>query len=149
LYARALGNLAVLYQEMGRKPEALEAARETWEVLDGYLEESFDLLGEQQRLGILQRVLHYLSIVLTLQEDAGRPAAERYALVLAGKGRVAARGALDRLARDEPALAESLQELHQVRARLIRLGSQAPAPKRRAAWLKQLLELTEAKQRLE
>jgi CHAT domain-containing protein len=148
-YATSLNNLAGLYQALGKLPEALASSSEALRVLEAYLDDGFDHLGEQQRTGLLQNVLHNLGALLSLQDQAGAPAARRYAAVLAWKGRVAARGRLDRLARQQPELKEPLHQLQEVRGRLARLGLQTPPPSRHAAWLKQLRTLDEEKVRLE
>jgi CHAT domain-containing protein len=148
-YAASLNNLALLHQAMGKLPEALASSEEALKVLEAYLDDSFDLLGEQQRTGLLQTVLHNLGILLSLQGQAGEPAARRYSAVLGWKGRVATRGRLDRLARELPELKEPLRRLQEVRGRLARLGLQTPPPARRAGWVKQLQALGDQKQRLE
>ena len=80
-------------------------------MLDSFLENSFDSLGELQRIQLTATVLHNLGFLLSLQEQAGRPAAERYSSVLAWKGRVAQRGGLDRLLLTHPQLKEPLLRL--------------------------------------
>jgi CHAT domain-containing protein/tetratricopeptide (TPR) repeat protein len=148
-YAISLNNLALLHRAGGKLPLALASSSEALKVLEAYLDDGFDHLGEQQRTWILQAVLYNLGVLLSLQEQAGEPASRRYAAVLAWKGCVAARGRLDRLAREQPELKEPLQKLQGVRARLTRLGLQTPPPARHAAWLKQLRTLDDEKVRLE
>src|SRR5262249_27723183 len=111
-----------------------------------------DLLGERQRNQLLQDVLNKLGLLLSLQQDAGLPARDRYAAVLSWKGRVAARGVLDRLLPDEPDLKADVEKLQAARARLARLARLAlrtPPPAQQAAWLKQVQALTEQKEALE
>src|SRR5262249_50018349 len=118
-------------------------------VMEGYLDDHFGVLGERQRLLITQNALYNLGALLSCQEEAGRPAAERYQAVLSWKGRVAAHGALDRLALDHPQLRGDLDRLRAARERLARLTLRTPASAVQAAWLKQVQALTEEKERLE
>jgi CHAT domain-containing protein/tetratricopeptide (TPR) repeat protein len=148
-YATSLNNLALLYQGMGKAKEAAEASALALEVLGHRLDDDFDLLGERQRNQALQNVLHNLGVLLSVQEQAGAPAAERYPAVLAWKGRVAIHSSLDRLALDVPKLKQPLDRLQAARARLARLALQTPAPARQAAWLRDVRELTEEKEALE
>jgi CHAT domain-containing protein len=148
-YAGSLNNLALLYQGMGKPRGAVEQSQQALGVLEGYLDDNFDLLGERHRLQITQNALHNLGFLLSCQEQAGQPSAERYRAVLSWKGRVAARGALDRLAADHPQLRGDLEALRAARARLGRLTLRTPDPAGQAAWLKQVQALTEQKERLE
>jgi CHAT domain-containing protein/tetratricopeptide (TPR) repeat protein len=148
-YATSLNNLAGLYQAMGEPGQALPWAREALRVLDSFLEDSFDSLGELQRLQFTANALHHLDFLLSLQEQTRRPAAERYSPVLAWKGRVAQRGGLDRLLLTHPQLKEPLLRLRELRGRLARVALLTPQPKEHAAWLKQLQALTEERDRLE
>jgi tetratricopeptide (TPR) repeat protein len=148
-YAQSLNNLAGLYQALGEHGKALPWAREALGVLDSFLEDSFDSLGERHRLQITAHVLHHLGVLLSLQEQSKRPAAERYSVVLSWKGRVAQRGSLDRLLLDHPRLKEPLVRLRELRGRLARLALLTPRPEQHATWLKQLQRLTEERDRLE
>jgi CHAT domain-containing protein len=148
-YASSLNNLAGLYQALGEPGKALPRAREALGVLDAFLEDSFDSLGELQRIQITASVLHNLGFLLSLQEQGRRPAAERYSFVLSWKGRVAQRGGIDRLLLDHPRLKEPLLRLRDLRGRLARLALLTPQPKEHAAWLKQVQRLTEERDRLE
>jgi CHAT domain-containing protein/tetratricopeptide (TPR) repeat protein len=148
-YATSLNNLAGLYQEMGEHPKALPPAREALAVLDGFLENGFDSLGETQRLQLTAHVLHNLGVLLSLQQQLKRPAPECYSAVLRWKGRVAQRGRLDRLRLAHPQLKEPVQELQGLLGRLARVGLLTPEPKRHESWLKQLQALSEERDRLE
>jgi CHAT domain-containing protein/tetratricopeptide (TPR) repeat protein len=148
-YADSLNSLAGLYQRLGEPRKAAEHSRQALGVMEGYLDDNFDLLGERQRLQITHNVLYNLGALLSFQEEAGRPASERYRAVLSWKGRVAALGALDRLAAEHPQLRGDLDRLRATRARLARLTLRTPAPAGQAAWLKQVQALTEQKERLE
>jgi CHAT domain-containing protein/tetratricopeptide (TPR) repeat protein len=148
-YARSLNNLAALYQDMDKAKEAAEAAALALAVLGHRLDDDFDLLGERQRNQALQNVLYRLGFLLSVQEQAGTPAAEHYRAVLAWKGRVATHSALDRLMLDQPEFKEPLGRLQAARARLARLALQTPAPARQAAWLRDVRNLTEEKEALE
>jgi CHAT domain-containing protein/tetratricopeptide (TPR) repeat protein len=148
-YATNLDNLAVLYQAMGEHGKALAYAREAMGVLDSFLENNFDSLGELHRLQLIANVLRHLGVLLSLQEQGRRPAAERYSWVLAWKCRVAQRGRLDRLLLEHPQLKEPLLRLRGVRGRLARVALLTPQPKEHASWLKQLQRLTDERDRLE
>jgi CHAT domain-containing protein/tetratricopeptide (TPR) repeat protein len=148
-YATSLSNLAGLYQQMGEPGKALPWAREALGVLDSFLENSFDTLGDLHRLQLTATVLRHLGFLLSLQEQSKRPAAERYSWVLAWKGRVAERGGLDRLRLTHPQLKEPLLRLRDLRARLARVALLTPQPKQHASWLKQVQRLTEERDRLE
>jgi CHAT domain-containing protein len=147
-YATTLSSLATLYLAMGKPRQALAPARQAWQILDGYLEDSFDHLGEQQRLQLTETVLHHLGFLLSVQEETGQSAASCYAAVLAWKGRVMAHRKLELLARDEPDLVKPLRELQAVRWQLARLAPQTPSGTLEP-WLKQLRALAEEKERLE
>jgi CHAT domain-containing protein/tetratricopeptide (TPR) repeat protein len=148
-YAISLNNLANLYRAMGEPGKALPWAREGLGVLDSFLEDSFDSLGELPRLQITAHMLHHLGVLLSLQEQARRPAAERYPFVLSWKGRVAQRGGLDRLLLAHPRLKGPVLRLRELRGRLARLALLTPQPKEHATWLKQVQTLTEERDRLE
>jgi CHAT domain-containing protein/tetratricopeptide (TPR) repeat protein len=149
LYAASLSNLAFLYLALGEPGKALPWAREAVGVLDAFLEDSFDSLGELHRLQLTAHVLHHLGVLLSLQEQSKRPAAERYPFVLAWKGRVARRGRLDRLLLEHPQLKAPLLRLQNLRGRLARVVLLTPQPQQHAAWLKQVQRLTEERDRLE
>jgi tetratricopeptide (TPR) repeat protein len=89
-YATSLSNLAGIYHDMGEQSKAFACAREAVGVLHSFLGDSFDSLGELPRLQITAHVLHNLGVLLSLQEQAMRPAAERYSAVLSWKGRPSA-----------------------------------------------------------
>jgi CHAT domain-containing protein/tetratricopeptide (TPR) repeat protein len=148
-HATSLSNLASLHQATGEPGKALPWAREAMAALDAFLEDGFDSLGELQRLRLTANVLYHLGFLLSLQEQAGRSAAERYSFVLSWKGRVARRGGLDRVLLAHPKLKEPLLRLRGMRGRLARLALLTPQPKGHASWLKQLQRLTEERDRLE
>jgi tetratricopeptide (TPR) repeat protein len=148
-YASSLNNLAALYQQMGEHGKALPCAREAMGVLDSFLEDGFDSLGELRRLQLTANVLHHLGFLLSLQEQSRRPAAERYSSVLSWKGRVAQRGSLDRLLLAHPRLKEPVLRLRDLRGRLARLALLTPPAKEHAGWLKQVQTLTDERDRLE
>jgi CHAT domain-containing protein/tetratricopeptide (TPR) repeat protein len=148
-YALSLTNLAGCYQAMGEPGKALACAREAMGVLDSFLEDSFDSLGELQRIQLTATVLHSLGVLLSLQEQTRRPAAERYSWVLSWKGRVERRGSLDRLFLDHPQLKEPVLRLQELRGRLARLALLTPQPNQHASWLKQVQRLTDERDRLE
>jgi CHAT domain-containing protein/tetratricopeptide (TPR) repeat protein len=148
-YASSLNNLAALYQQMGEPGKALPWAGDPLGVLDSFLEDGFDSLGERHRLQLTAHVLHNLGFLLSLQQQGRRPAAERYSWVLSWKGRVAQRGGLDRLLLADPRLKDSLLRLRDLRGRLARLALLTPAPKEHASWLKQLQRLSDERDRLE
>jgi CHAT domain-containing protein/tetratricopeptide (TPR) repeat protein len=148
-YARSLNNLAGLHQQGGEPGKALACAREASGVLDSFLENSFNSLGELQRIQITATVLSHLGFLLSLQEQTRRPAAERYPSVLSWKGRVAERGGLDRLLLTHPRLKAPLQRLRDLRGRLARVALLTPQPERHASWLKQVQTLTEERDSLE
>jgi hypothetical protein len=148
-YATILNHLALLYQARGEYGKALAYAREGLGVLDSFLENSFDSLGDLHRLQLTAHVLHHLGVLLSLQEQSKRPAAERYSFVLSWKGRVAQRGGLDRLLLNHPRLKEPLLRLQTLRGRLARVALLTPPAKEHAAWLKQVQRLTDEKDRLE
>jgi CHAT domain-containing protein len=148
-YATRLHNLALLYQQMGEPGKALPYAREAMGVLDSFLEDSFDSLGELRRLQLTAHGLYHLGVLLSVQEQSKRPAAERYSAVLPWKGRVTQRGGLDRLLLEHPELKEPLLRLQGVRGRLARVALLTPPPKLHASWLKQVQTLTDERDRLE
>src|SRR5262249_57799815 len=115
-------------QAMEEPGKALAAAREGLGVLDGFLEDSFDSLGELHRLQLTAHVLHHLGVLLSVQERSRRLAAERYSAVLSWKGRVAQRGRLDRLLQADPRLKEPLLRLQGVRGRLAHVALLTPEP---------------------
>jgi CHAT domain-containing protein/tetratricopeptide (TPR) repeat protein len=148
-YAQSPNNLAGLYQAMGEPGKALPWAGEALGVLDSFLEDGFDSLGERHRLQLTAHVLNNLGFLLSLQEQTKRSAAERYSFVLSWKGRVAQRGGLDWLLLDHPSLKEPLLRLRDLRGRLARVALLTPQPKEHASWLKQLQRLTDERDRLE
>jgi CHAT domain-containing protein/tetratricopeptide (TPR) repeat protein len=148
-HAESLNNLVLIYLALGKPQEALARARAALAAREEYLDEGFDHLGPHQRTQFLQDALSSLGVFLTVQEASGTPGSECYAAVLSWKGRVAARGSLDRLARAHPPLHEPLRQLQSVRGRLVQLGLRTPPAHQQATWLKQLRELTQEKEVLE
>jgi CHAT domain-containing protein/tetratricopeptide (TPR) repeat protein len=147
-YATSLNNLASLYLEMGEPGKALPWAREAMGVLDSFLEDNFDSLGELHRIQLTASVLHNLGFLLSVQEQTRQPAVERYSFVLAWKGRVAQRGGLDRLLLTHPQLKAPLRRLRDLRRRLAR-ALLTPQPNQHSSWLKQIQVLSDERDRLE
>jgi CHAT domain-containing protein/Tfp pilus assembly protein PilF len=149
LYAVGLHNLAMLYQAMGEHDKAMEQARQAQAVYTRTFDDRFTHLSEQRRGALLARVRHDLDHFLTLADEARAPDPERYAAVARWKGIVAARRADERWFRDRPELKDAYRELQEARARLSRMADQVPTAQQHAAWLRQLADLREAKEKLE
>ena len=106
-------------------------------------------LGERQRLRLLAAQGGTLNAYLSVAPAAGIKAEDIYRHVLAWKGVVEARQDEDRLARDQPELKETLEQLDQARARLAHLAFTTPPAGQRQAWRQQLDALRDRKENLE
>ena len=106
-------------------------------------------LGERQRIRLLAAQGGALNAYLSVAPAAGIKTEEIYRHVLAWKGVVEARQDEDRLARDQPELKETLEQLEQARARLAHLAFTTPPAGQRQAWLQQLDALRDRKENLE
>ncbi len=144
---RALGALGAVRLLAGQRGEAERLFRDALAGTTRYMEATFSVLGEGQRLALLRTQQTNLSRHLSVTR--GRPAsdAEAYEEILAWKGMAAARAAEDRLART-PALAKTVEELRVARAALAGLIHR-PRAARDGAWARELRDAEALKARLD
>ncbi len=107
--------------------------------------------SERQQLAMARRLQYLLNRYLTLVLDAGLPADQAYAHVLAWKGAVLARQRWSHLARTlgNGELAHTFQELESVSTHLAALALGSPDPKDLPHWRQQVADYTRRKEELE
>jgi tetratricopeptide (TPR) repeat protein len=148
-YAVSLHNLALLYQDMGDDARARTLFAEALDRKSTFIRSTTTTLGERQRLRLLARHRPTLDAYISVSiKDMVKPA-ELYRQVMEWKGAVDVQQTEDRLARDQPELAPTLEQLAQVRVRLAHLAFTAPPEARRETWRQQLDALRERKENLE
>jgi tetratricopeptide (TPR) repeat protein len=149
-YAQSLNNLAALYQAMGKYPQSQRLSRQAFETSLQLVQETFDVLGERQRLqAVLSLQRYHLRSFLHNARYTHLPAPEAYAALLKWKGTVAARLGADLLLRDQPALQPILTKLISLKSQLAKTAFETPGPAQREAWLRRLKQLRDDKEVLE
>ncbi|MFI5460994.1 MAG: tetratricopeptide repeat protein [Isosphaerales bacterium] len=148
-YAKCLINLASFYLSRGQLAAAERSYSQGLTLLTQWTQEGLVTISERQRIRLLTEQGWALDGYLSVAPDAGVKVEEIYRHVLAWKGIVEARQDADRLARDQPELKQTLEQLEQARARLAHLAFTTPPAGRRQAWLQQLDALRDRKENLE
>jgi tetratricopeptide (TPR) repeat protein len=148
-YASSLNNLAMLYLSQGQLAPAEQLLGQGLTRLTRWTHGGLATFGERQRIRLVTTQSGALNGYLSVAPDAGIKVEEIYRHVLAWKGVVEVRQDEDHLARDQPELKETLNQLEQARARLARLAFTAPPAGQRQAWLEQLDALHDRKENLE
>jgi tetratricopeptide (TPR) repeat protein/CHAT domain-containing protein len=147
--AELLRNLASLYLAQGdsarAEPLIIELLKHTSTLTRG----TSAFLGERQRLRIYELQRHTLDMYLSTSRSGVRKPAELYRHVLDWKGAAAAQPAENRLVRDQPELAPSVEQLAKVRTQLANLALRAAPSGQGQAWRQKLDELREVKEGLE
>ncbi len=147
--ARSLYDVGLELHYAGDDSKAKPKLREALEMGQRLLTQHFGILAERQQLVHEQRQRRILDAYLSATDDPQSSAAEAYRFVLAAKGAVTASQSLTRLERRRPELKPLADELLQVGTRLAHLSFSTPEPKHRKAWLKEISDLTDRKDRLE
>ena len=144
-----LNNLAGLYYAKGQLKPAEQALRQGLTLLTKWTQEGLDSVGERQRIRLLSMQDGALSAYLSVAPKAGIKSEDLYRQVLDWKGVVEARQHEDRLARDQPELQETIDQLERARADLARLAFTVPSEGQRLAWRQQFDALRDGKESLE
>ena len=147
--ATSLNNLAFLLQSQGDYAAAKPYYEQAIAISLRNLDLAASAQSERQQHAMTRQVRFTLDTFLAVADKANVPATESYQSVLAWKGAVLSRQKRQRAMRTEPQVAGLAEELGSVSGRLATLAFSAPEPKKRAAWLRQLGELTEQKEKLE
>ena len=148
-YAISLSNLALLFYARGELAKSEQSLAQGLTLLTRWARDGLAVLGERQRIRLLEAHCGALFAYLSVALAAGTKSDELYRQLVACKGVVEARQIEDRLVRDRPELRETLGELEQVRARLAHVAFTTPTVSQRLAWLKQLEALRDRKENLE
>ncbi|MEX0613138.1 MAG: CHAT domain-containing tetratricopeptide repeat protein, partial [Pirellulales bacterium] len=149
--ALCLNNLAPLYELMGQFDRAELLSRQALEIYQRHLQRTFDVQSERQQLAFSKTFRVDIDFYLSVAPHAGVDAATMYEPVLLWKGMIYSRRAQwQRLRRDAPKnLAGLFDEFQSLGVRLATLSSATPDPTNRDIWLRQIEELTVARERLE
>jgi CHAT domain-containing protein/Tfp pilus assembly protein PilF len=153
-YATSLNNLAMLYWTQGDYARAETLLKQGLGIERRNLELAADAQSERQQLVMAEDLRATLDAYLSLARQARLPGAAAYAPMLAWKGAVFARQRRIRTLRllhrnKDPQLARLSGDLQSAAGRLAALAFTVPDPKTRAAWQRQLEELSERKEQLE
>jgi CHAT domain-containing protein/tetratricopeptide (TPR) repeat protein len=148
-YAATLNILAGLCWSTTDFARAERLLRQAVEISRANLELAAAAQSQREQLAMLGDLRHYLDAYLSLAAQAQPDPAAQYRPVLAWKGAVARRQGSQRLARNQPELAQDFAGLDRLSARLAALALATPEPKQIEARRRQIQELTEQKEELE
>jgi CHAT domain-containing protein len=148
-YAQNLINLALLYQTQGDNARAELLIIEALKITSNLMRGTSAVLGERQRLRVYERQRSKLDLYLSVSRSGVPKPADLYRHVLDWKGSAEARQRENRLGRDQPELAPSVEQLAQVQRQLANLAFRASPPGQGQAWRQKLDELREVKEDLE
>jgi CHAT domain-containing protein/Tfp pilus assembly protein PilF len=148
-YAQGITNLALLYQTQGDSARAEILIIEALKITSNLTRGTSAVLGERQRLRMYERQRSKLDFYLSVSRSGVPKPADLYRHVLDWKGSAEARQRENRLGRDQPELAPTLEQLAQVQRQLANLAFRASAPGQGQAWRRKLDELREFKENLE
>ena len=148
-YARPLSSLGLLYWATGDPARAESLLKEALENRTAFFHDMASALGERSQIELLASQRASLDFYLTVaQENQTRPE-DLQRRVLDWKGAAGANPAGEGMARDQPELKPTLEELAGVRAQLAQLIFSTSVPAHRNAWRRQLETLRERKEVLE
>ncbi len=148
-YAVALQGLGWACAFEGRVHDGERFMREALATSEQLRDSVFAIQSRRQRLHWSAKSRGYLDGWLALADEAGVPARTVHSAVLRWKGAVLGRQREDHLARRHPELGALMEELNRVRTRWATLALAIPEPAKRAAWRRQLQELSDRKEDLE
>ncbi len=147
--ARALYDLGSNQYRVGDRQKAASLLSDALVMCQNVLRQNFGVLAEREQLVLERQERHYLDVYLSVTDELRTPATESYRHLLAAKGAVTADQWLSRLERRRPELAPLTEQMRDTGARLAHLSFSTPDPSHREAWLKQISDLTEHKERIE
>ena len=149
--AITLHDLADLYQSLGNFREALPLFQRALAIMRRLVDLTADVQSERQQLTMAGNLRIYLDSYLDCLLSSGNEGGVAYAEALTWKGAVLARQRTARLARagGDPELAQTLTELQTTAGRLAAMVFATPPVERRAAWQREIAELTKEKENLE
>jgi len=146
-YATSLNNLATVYRSTGDFERARPLYRQALEIIRRFLDETFDVLSEQQQLAVTGSMRRTLDGYLSVTGEQGLEE-QAYQYVLAWKGLVFIGQRCMRLAAARPELAPLLAELQATASQLARLAFDFD-PSRQKARQQEFARVSEEKARLE
>jgi CHAT domain-containing protein/Tfp pilus assembly protein PilF len=148
-YATSLKNLAELHYAQGQLPAAEQLLHQALNLLTRWTDDGLGMLGERQRIRLLELQGATLYAYLSVAPAAGIKIEELYRRVLEWKGVAEVRQKEHHLARDHPELKTALKEIEEARARLARMAFATPSFGQRQAWVQQFDALRDRKESLE
>jgi CHAT domain-containing protein/tetratricopeptide (TPR) repeat protein len=147
-YASSLAHLALLRHRQGEPAEAAALCRQAVGIRQTVLDATASVQSERQQLKMSRHFRATLDAYLILAERSDVAVAEVYAPVLAWKGAIHARQALNRIPRANPDVAGLFAEFDRTSRRLATLALSVPSPEGREVRLQRIRELTEEKEKL-
>ncbi|HET6323185.1 MAG TPA: CHAT domain-containing tetratricopeptide repeat protein [Planctomycetaceae bacterium] len=147
--ARALFDLGSNQYCVGRRENAALLLSDALVMCQNVLRENFGVLAQREQLALEGQHRRYLDVYLSVTDELQVPAAATYRHLLAAKGAVTADQWLSRLERRRPELAPLTEQMRDIGARLAHLSFSTPDRSHREAWLKEISDLTEQKERVE
>jgi CHAT domain-containing protein len=138
-YARSMVGFAGLYYAEGRYVEAERNLAQAIGIDAHLVDDTFSVLGERQRIDLVNQRSFSLVAYLSVARRAGVPPERVYRALLDWRGAVENAEAEERLARDQPELRGIYEKLNQARAQIASLAFRTPGNEgQREAWTKQL-----------
>ncbi len=147
--ARALYDMGENEYCRGASQQAVSQLNDALEMCQNVMRQKFGVMSEREQLVLQRELRHYLDLYLTVTGEVGTRPADAYRHLLSAKGAVTADQWLSRLERGRPELHPLTDQLRDVGARLAQRSFATPEKSRREAWLKEISDLTEQKERLE
>jgi CHAT domain-containing protein/Tfp pilus assembly protein PilF len=149
-YATSLNNLAGLYHSEGKYRDAEQKVAQAISINAHWVDDTFAVLGERQRIDLVNQQSGHLGAYLTMARLAGVAPERVYRALLDWRGAVEAVQAEERLARDRPELRETYEKLNQSRSQIASLAFRTPSGAgQQEAWTKQIETLRIEKENLE
>jgi CHAT domain-containing protein/tetratricopeptide (TPR) repeat protein len=144
---RLLNHLAFVYTATGEAQKAEPLSRRALEISEQYFGDALRGQSERRQLALAHTLRSSLDAYLTYSAQGS--AADVYRRVLGWKGAVFMRQLASRAMRHRPDLERLFDELEKVSARLSTLAMRGPKEKLRAAWERQISDLSDRKEELE
>jgi tetratricopeptide (TPR) repeat protein/CHAT domain-containing protein len=147
--AKALGALASLYGATGDYTKAESLSRQALAIDEEHFDNCMRIRSEREQLALKSLLRSGLDGYLSLTVQAHVDAAEVYRHVLAWKGAIFMGQFANRALRHRPDLAPRFEQLEAISVRISNLALRDAKPEGRAAWERQIAELSDQKDALE
>ncbi len=148
-YALLLFRQARIFWQQGDSERARGLMAASIGLTADYIDVAAPALSDRQQLALLESLRYRLDEYLTLTCGVEQADTDAYQQLLRVKGNVFSRQRLARLVRDRPELETPVIAVRQLAAEIAALASRTPTGENRESWRRQMVALSEARERLE